>query len=57
MSVSRSTVILQGPLAFRMKRLEAADEGVMGVQFSTIPLVAARLTGGLSALRAAKTSN
>lgn len=46
MSVSRSTVILQGPLAFRMKRLEAADEGVMGVQFSTIPLVAARLTGG-----------
>src|SRR5258707_14325795 len=46
MRASRRTVIVQGPLAFRMHRLTAADRGTLGVQLTTLPLLAARLAGG-----------
>lgn len=39
-------VVLQGPLAFRIHRLDAADQGTLGSQFTTLPLLAARLAGG-----------
>jgi len=46
MRANRNTVVLQGPLAFRMQRLAAADQGAFGLQFTTMPAVAARLAGG-----------
>jgi hypothetical protein len=46
MHAKRKTVVLQGPLAFRMQRLAAADQGTVGLQFTTMPLLAARLAGG-----------
>jgi hypothetical protein len=42
----RRTVIVEGPLAFRMRRIEAAQRGEAGVQILTLPQVAARLAGG-----------
>lgn len=46
MRAKRQTVVLQGPLAFRMHRLDAADQGKLDLQFTTLPLLAARLAGG-----------
>lgn len=46
MRADRRTVVLQGPLAFRVQRLAAADRGAVGLQFSTMPLLAAPLAGG-----------
>lgn len=40
------TVIVDGPLAMRMRRLDAAREGATGRQVLTLPLLAARLAGG-----------
>ncbi len=42
----RRTIVVQGPLAFRMRRLAAADEGTVGLQLTTLPLLATRLAGG-----------
>lgn len=42
----RSTVVVEGPLAFRMRRLRAARGGEIGVQILSLPLLAARLAGG-----------
>lgn len=38
--------MVQGPLALKMRRLAAADEGCIGLQLTTLPLLAARLAGG-----------
>ena len=46
MHTNRTTRVLQGPLASRMQRLAAADQGALGLQFTTMPLLAARLAGG-----------
>jgi hypothetical protein len=40
------TVVVDGPLAFRMRRLAAARQGEVGLQITTLPLLAARLAGG-----------
>jgi hypothetical protein len=42
----RRTVVVEGPLAFRMRRLAAARGSEAGVQIVTLPLLAARLAGG-----------
>jgi PD-(D/E)XK nuclease superfamily len=44
--VSRSTFIVDGPLALRSRRLAAAREGAIGRDILTLPLLAARLAGG-----------
>ncbi|MFL6603054.1 MAG: PD-(D/E)XK nuclease family protein [Steroidobacteraceae bacterium] len=48
MRASRRTIVVQGPLAFRVHRLAAADQGSLGLQLTTLPLLAARLAGGFS---------
>ena len=40
------SVVVDGPLALRMRRLDAAREGATGRQILTLPLLAARLAGG-----------
>lgn len=42
----RRTVIVEGPLAFRMRRIDAARRGEAGLQILTLPQLAARLAGG-----------
>lgn len=42
----RRTVIVEGPLAFRMRRIDAARRGEFGVQILTLPQLAARVAGG-----------
>jgi hypothetical protein len=44
--VKRRTVIVEGPLAFRTRQLAAAHCAELGLQISTMPLLAARLAGG-----------
>ena len=44
--VTRSTFIVDGPLALRSQRLAAAREGAIGRDILTFPLLAARLAGG-----------
>src|SRR3954471_13596022 len=44
--MQRRTIIVQGPLAFRMRRLEAAHHAEAGLQIMTLPQLAARLAGG-----------
>jgi hypothetical protein len=46
----RHVVIVDGPLAFRMRRLEAARANDIGVEVLTLPLLAARLAGGFCRL-------
>jgi hypothetical protein len=40
------TEVVDGPLALRMRRLDAAREGAIGRQILTLPLLTARLAGG-----------
>lgn len=42
------TVIVEGPLAFRMRRITAAQQAEVGVQIMTLPQLAARLAGGFT---------
>src|SRR5215831_13424904 len=42
----RRTVIVEGPLAFQTRRLEAARSGESGLQIFNFPQLAARLAGG-----------
>src|ERR1700730_14473119 len=42
----RRVIVVDGPLAFRMRRLEAARAGDLGLEILTLPLLAARLAGG-----------
>ena len=44
--MKRTTVVVEGPLAFRMRRLAAARRNEVGLQIFTLPLLAARLAGG-----------
>ena len=44
--MNRRTVVVEGPLAFRMRRLAAARGSEAGLQILTLPLLAARLAGG-----------
>lgn len=44
----RRTVIVEGPLAFRMRRIAAARRAEAGVQIMTLPQLAARLAGGFA---------
>lgn len=47
--VSRRTVVVEGPLAFRMRRWQAARDGESGLQIYTLAQLAARLAGGFYA--------
>lgn len=42
------TVVVDGPLALRMRRLQAARQGEIGLQIMTLPQMAARLAGGFT---------
>lgn len=53
--MNRRTVIVDGPLAYRMRRIAAARGGETGLQIFTLPLLAARLAGGF--VRPAQTSD
>jgi RecB family exonuclease len=46
--MKRRTVIVEGPLAFRMRRIDAARRGEAGLQILTLPQLAARLAGGFT---------
>lgn len=42
----RRVIVVEGPLAFRTRRLQAARDGDLGLEILTIPQLAARLAGG-----------
>src|ERR1700734_837290 len=44
----RRVIVVEGPLAFRMRRVQAARDGDLGLEILTIPQLAARLAGGFS---------
>ena len=44
----RGTILVSGPLALRMRRLTSAREGGLGLEVTTLPLMAARLAGGFA---------
>ncbi|RWQ22773.1 MAG: PD-(D/E)XK nuclease family protein [Mesorhizobium sp.] len=46
--MNRRTVVVEGPLAFRMRRIASARRGETGVQIMNIPQMAARLAGGFT---------
>ncbi|MGY3610821.1 MULTISPECIES: hypothetical protein [unclassified Bradyrhizobium] len=46
--MKRRTIIVEGPLAFRMRRIVAARRAEAGVQIMTLPQLAARLAGGFA---------
>jgi hypothetical protein len=46
MAPFRRTAIVEGPLAFQMRRLAAARADDSGLQIFNLPQVAARLAGG-----------
>lgn len=46
--MNRRTVVVEGPLAFRMRRIAAARQAEVGVQIMTLPQLAARLAGGFT---------
>src|SRR6516162_9216050 len=45
-SIDGRTVVVEGPLAFRTRRLVAARKGETGLHITSLPLLAARLAGG-----------
>src|SRR5262245_57126041 len=46
--MNRRTVIVEGPLASRMRRITAAKRAETGVQIMTLPQLAARLARGFT---------
>jgi PD-(D/E)XK nuclease superfamily len=44
--MQRTTRVVSGPLALRMERIRAAQDNALGVEITTLPLLAARLAGG-----------
>lgn len=46
--MKRRTIVVEGSLAFRMRRIEAARRSETGAQIMTMPLLAARLAGGFT---------
>src|SRR4051812_48084737 len=49
-AMRRRTIVVDSPLAFRMRRVEAARAGDIGIEILTMPLLAARLAGGFCRL-------
>jgi hypothetical protein len=48
--MKRRAILVEGPLAFRMRRLEAARASDIGLEVLTLPLIASRLVGGFAHL-------
>lgn len=46
--MNRRTVVVEGPLAFHMRRIAAAREAEAGTHIMTLPQLAARLVGGFT---------
>jgi hypothetical protein len=46
--MKRRVIVVDGPLAFRMRRVEAARASVLGLEVLSLPLLATRLAGGLT---------
>ena len=46
--MSRRSIVVEGPLAFRTARIAAAQRADSGLQIFTLPLLAARLAGGFN---------
>jgi hypothetical protein len=46
--MNRRTIIVEGPLAFRMTRIAAAQRAEAGLHIATLPQLAARLAGGFT---------
>ena len=46
--MKRRAILVEGPLAFRMRRLEAARMNEIGLEVLTLPLIASRLAGGFA---------
>ena len=44
--MKRRVIVVDGPLSFRMRRLEAARACTVGLEILSLPLLAARLAGG-----------
>jgi hypothetical protein len=44
--MKRRVIVVDGPLAFRMRRVEAARASVLGLEVLSLPLLATRLAGG-----------
>jgi hypothetical protein len=44
----RKTAVVEGPLAFQMRRFEAAGAAQSGLQILSLPQVSARLAGGFA---------
>jgi len=44
--MNRRIIVIEGPLAFRMRRIDAARCSEAGMQIMTLPQLAARLAGG-----------
>jgi hypothetical protein len=44
--MKRRVIVVDGPLAFRMRRVEAARASLLGLEVLSLPLLAARLAGG-----------
>ena len=53
-AVRRKTIVVSGPLALRIGRIEVARAGGLGVEVTTLPMVVARLAGGFSRPAAAE---
>lgn len=54
MALERHTAVVQGPLAFAMRRAAAARDAQCGLQIFTAPQLAARLAGGFRHLATAE---
>jgi hypothetical protein len=48
--MKRRVIVVDGPVAFRMRRLEAAHAHDIGLEILTLPLLATRLAGGFCSL-------
>lgn len=48
--MKRRVIVVDGPVAFRMRRLDAARAHDIGLEILTLPLLAVRLAGGFSSL-------
>jgi hypothetical protein len=44
--MKRRVIVVDGPLAFRMRRVEAARASALGLEVLSLPLLATRLAGG-----------
>ncbi|MBN8903236.1 MAG: hypothetical protein J0H57_19575 [Rhodospirillales bacterium] len=49
--MERRVIVVEGPLAFGIRRFQAARANDVGLEILTLPLLAARLAGGTMTLR------